>query len=44
VIPERKTTRCKGPGFGNSCPNTRKEKIIVIRRIERAERGGRDER
>jgi len=32
----------KEPGLGHSCPNTRKKKIMAIRRTERAKRRSRE--
>jgi len=45
VIPERLTSRSKGPSVGHSCPNTRHEKIMALwkerrRRREEEEIGG----
>jgi len=44
AIPKSGTNICKGPGFGHSGPNARKKEIMVVRRVEMAERRGRERR
>jgi len=39
AIPKRRTDRCKGPGLSHGYPDTKKEKIMAMRRPEWAERG-----
>src|SRR6218665_492658 len=39
AITQRRTNRCKGPGLGDTCPNTGKKKIMAIRRKEEQREG-----
>jgi len=42
AVPKGRTNRCKGPGLSHGFPDTRKKKIMAMRRFERAERGRRE--